>query len=98
PPRPPSIPTRRSSDLGEQEPKKFYQIWAPLPIGDRDKKKSDSLKRGQDLPREVGTMAEPHYWSITLPSGRPGRAIGLRYVPHARSEEHTSELQSRENL
>ena len=70
-------------EFGEQEPKKFYQIWAPLPIGDRDKKKSDSLKRGQDLPREVGTMAEPHYWSITLPNGRPGRAIGLRYVPHA---------------
>jgi two-component system sensor histidine kinase QseC len=28
-------------------------------------------------------MAIPKYWNLTLPNGRPGRAVGLRYVPHA---------------
>lgn len=28
-------------------------------------------------------MAQPRYWDLTLPNGRPGRAIGLHYVPHA---------------
>ena len=73
-------------EFREDKAEKFYQIWAPLPVDDDDApkmKRSDSLTRHQNLPRKVGTLKAPLYWALTLPNGRPGRAIGIHYVPHA---------------
>lgn len=70
-------------EFSEDEGKKFYQIWAPLAVGVKERQRSASLPEGEDLPRMVGTMESPRYENFKLPNGRPGRAIGLSYVPHA---------------
>lgn len=87
---------RYQPEYGKKEARRFYQLWSPLPPDKRSKQRSDSLLEDQDLPRVVGTMAEPHFWSLTLPNGRPGRAIGLRYVPHA--DRHDRERNFDPNL
>src|SRR5690606_40493719 len=97
PPRLPlrSFPTRRSSDLGHSR-----SLFAP-PL----------LQREADL-RPPGAD-DARVWAGERPPPRAARAVaalraratknGGRLAPHSgkslkRSEEHTSELQSRENL
>lgn len=42
--------------------------------------RSSSL--GEDsLPPQTGTLERPRIWNMTLPDGRPGRAIGIRFFP-----------------
>src|SRR5690606_41279325 len=65
-----SFPTRRSSDLREE------QRWLPFYSYGRDK---------------VGDMREKHWYMWPLVRVES-------YQQEGRSEEHTSELQSRENL
>ena len=55
----------------------FFQVWYP---NGKSIERSDSLKR-DDLPQRFGTLDQPEYWNLTLPNGRPGRGIGLRFVP-----------------
>ena len=39
--------------------------------------KSPSLGAGAELQRRTGAGGEPTFWSLTLPDGRPGRAVGI---------------------
>jgi len=60
--------------------KAFYQIWRD---DESIVKRSDSLL-SENLPVRYGKEHEPDYWSLTLPNGLPGRAIGVRYSPRVR--------------
>lgn len=62
----------------DQKPRDFFELWAPdgQPLA-----RSVSLPREANLPRVLGTPDRPRYWNLTLPTGRPGRAIGFRFTP-----------------
>lgn len=64
----------------------FFQAWYP---NGKTIHRSDSLKR-DDLPQRFGTMDQPVYWNLTLPNGRPGRGIGLRFVPQPDRKDRES--------
>jgi two-component system sensor histidine kinase QseC len=64
----------------------FFQAWYP---NGKTIHRSDSLKR-DDLPQRFGTLEQPAYWNLTLPNGRPGRGIGLRFVPQPDRKERES--------
>src|SRR5690606_41474987 len=84
PRRPHSFPTRRSSDLQATDSARFADGVAPhRPLG------AQGVETGCDIapPRRRGSVG------ITR-GGAPQEADH----PKTRSEEHTSELQSRENL
>src|SRR5690606_41997216 len=84
-----SFPTRRSSDLGGGG-----FSFMPLLVG---------YMMGSMLSRGGGVFSQPMVRTPTgysTPSGNQSFASnsGAGRVPATRSEEHTSELQSRENL
>src|SRR5690606_39417609 len=84
PSSPPSFPTRRSSDLRTQRPHHRIQ------------RREVVLHRVEDAQRpQRGTRTEPVDGQGRV--ARPVRGL-LVTVGSWRSEEHTSELQSRENL
>ncbi len=43
--------------------------------------RSDSLS-GRDLPLRAGSLKTPLYWDLDLPTGEPGRAIGIEFSPN----------------
>jgi signal transduction histidine kinase len=93
-------PDRYIHEFGAKNPVKFFEFWSPLPFRDEHGRKierSDSLK-GADLPRKVGTLDQPAFWNFQLPDGRPGRAIGIRYVPHADEWDRRRNFNARLNL
>lgn len=55
----------------------FFQLWradgAPV-------ERSRSLGAAK-LPRQAGPAHAPVFWNLTLPTGQPGRAVGLRFQP-----------------
>ena len=56
----------------------YFQLWRP---DGTTVKRSPSLKDG-DLPNRAGSSVKgPKCWNLRLPDGRPGRAIGIRFVP-----------------
>src|SRR5690606_39569281 len=90
-----SLPARRASDLGTalDVPSRASAAEAAVPRG---------FPGAFDTPQE-GVERIPFAWSIrvspTLREDRAHRlAVIVRLVAESRSEEHTSELQSRENL
>ena len=87
-------------EFDDEDPRKFFQFWSPLPFHhDRGNRieRSDSLEGG-DLPRNTGTLDAPEFWNFQLPDGRPGRAIGIRYVPHADAYDRRRNFNPRLNL
>src|SRR5690606_41508789 len=90
----PSSPTRRSSDL-------VGLLGAALDITDR-KRMEDALRLSEQrnaLALEVARLGAWTRWTRTPAGWRSTRARpGSAARRPARSEEHTSELQSRENL
>ena len=73
-------------EFDDESPTRFYQIWSTIPVGWRTwptTRRSDSLGEEDELPRFFGTLREPKYWNLTLPNGKPGRAIGLQFHPQA---------------
>ncbi|MEW6325419.1 MAG: ATP-binding protein [Nitrospirota bacterium] len=56
----------------------YFQVW-----GESGEviERSPSLEE-QDLPRRAGTLEAPLIWNLTLPDGRPGRAIGVAFLPY----------------
>jgi two-component system sensor histidine kinase QseC len=60
----------------------YFQLW--LPDGST-RKRSPSLV-SNDLPRRAGTINTPLFWNMILPDGRPGRAIGIHFVPQVDEE------------
>ena len=63
----------------------FFQVWHPK---GRTIERSGSLK-GKNLPKPetFGTLDKPVYWDLRLATGQRLRAIGLRFVPHADSND-----------
>lgn len=51
---------------------------------------SRSLGDGH-LPRRAGSIEKPETWNLDLPDGRRGRAIGIRFAPHAEDCEQSEE-------
>lgn len=47
--------------------------------------RSSGLKE-TELPQRLGTLAEPIFWDLTLPSGERGRAMGARAKVHPKVE------------
>jgi signal transduction histidine kinase len=61
----------------------FFQVWL------RDGSpfaRSPSLETA-DLPHRVGPENAPEFFDLTLPDGRPGRAVGIGFVPDANELE-----------
>src|SRR5690606_41212364 len=86
---PPSFPTRRSSDLGFEAPN------ATVRGG------SITVTHGSVIAREIGSPSAALTEIIVGPEGSIKAEMiypNVRCVVGQRSEEHTSELQSRENL
>src|SRR5690606_41063069 len=77
-----SFPTRRSSDL------RWFWHWDPafLRHGDEPTRQADSVRRYERARDAAAAITVP----TTLVRGQQSNVV--------RSEEHTSELQSRENL
>src|SRR5690606_41587357 len=93
-----SFPTRRSSDLPPVSwSKEAKESWNTLPpaiqnaVLKREKEFSDGIKQYADDAKKIREL-EPYF----APHRQSMAANGVNEVQ--RSEEHTSELQSRENL
>ena len=64
----------------DDKPRDFFQMWDE---SDRTIAQSESLRKRDNLPRRTGKLEKPERWSLTLPTGRPGRAIGFKFKPAA---------------
>src|SRR5690606_41824539 len=80
-----SFPTRRSSDLRPTSSQRYSKRWEQSPDG-----KQGPTRRRSRRVRLPATSYFVHSW--------PSRPSAAPSMFEARSEEHTSELQSRENL
>jgi two-component system, OmpR family, heavy metal sensor histidine kinase CusS len=60
----------------------YFQLW--LPDGSTQTR-SPSLA-DNDLPRRAGTINAPHFWDMQLLDGRPGRAVGIHFIPQVDDE------------
>lgn len=60
----------------------YFQVWSRA---DAVVAKSPSLGDA-GLPRPVPAIREPGFWNLTLPDGRPGRALGLNLAWDAGAE------------
>jgi len=56
-----------------------FQLWLP----DGTPWQSRPAAEGGRLPQLAGALDRPQFANLTLPDGRPGRAVGLRFVPPA---------------
>lgn len=61
----------------------FFQLWRAdgAPVA-----RSRSLGPAK-LPRRAGPANTPVFWNLTLPTGQPGRAVGLRFQPAGRDSK-----------
>lgn len=74
--------------LPEFEPQKrpeYFQFWL---ANGKPLERSHSLADA-DLPQRAGTVERPALWNLSLPNGRPGRAIGIQFVPQRETEDNT---------
>lgn len=77
------------ADLPEYRPSEraeYYQVWSP---GETVAARSASLE-GRDMARIAGPPAEPAYATVTLPNGRRGRLVGIRFTPRASDKDRES--------
>ncbi len=61
----------------DDEERDFFELWE---TNGTVIARSETLQKVH-LPREVGTLQKPKYWSFTLPNARPGRAVGFQFTP-----------------
>jgi signal transduction histidine kinase len=59
-------------------PRNFFEIWDEQGTSLR---RSLSLREAHLVPHEAGTAKKPEYVNLTLPNGRPGRAVAFAFVP-----------------
>ena len=71
----------------------YFQIWRP---DGTIVKRSPSLKDSELPNRVLAAVKDPPCWNLTLPDGRRGRAIGIRFVPQM--EEDARDQQSQLKL
>lgn len=53
----------------------FFQVW----LQDGSVLARSPSLGNHDLPLHLGSENEPLFWSLTLPDGRPGRAVGIGF-------------------
>lgn len=62
----------------ERKPRDFFQLWDAK---GGEVARSESLEHDGQLPHRTGSLQRPAQWNLTLPNGRPGRAIGFSFRP-----------------
>jgi two-component system sensor histidine kinase QseC len=63
----------------------FFQVWR---TDGSEVERSKSL-HGASLPLHYGTLQAPLFWSLDLPAGLAGRAVGLKFQPHTADDGTT---------
>jgi signal transduction histidine kinase len=61
----------------DDSPRDFFTLWR---ADGGQVAKSESLRR-RELPRPEGKFKGTRYWNLSLPNGRPGRAIAYSFEP-----------------
>jgi two-component system sensor histidine kinase QseC len=87
----------------EHKSRDYFQLWE---ASGREIARSESMPGGANLPRRAGKIDHPAEWNVTLPNGRPGRALGFAFKPkvtdpalHGREKElHLVVVSDREDL
>ncbi len=69
-------------DVGRE----FYEIWREDGVSVQ---RSESLATGHHLENRAGTFQKPAKWKLTLPNGKPGRALGVEFVPRGTDKAST---------
>ncbi|MHC4982979.1 MAG: sensor histidine kinase [Planctomycetota bacterium] len=80
------IDVRQLSDFKRAERPAYFQFRLK---GGGNLKRSPSLARG-DLPELSGTAGQAEITPVVLPDGRPGRAVGITFVPLGDGPENPS--------
>ena len=79
----------KTAPLKDGEPPLYFQFW----LADGTALHRSRNLGAAELPRFHGRGATPEYRAITLPNGRPARALGLRFAPRVDGGE-TLDLRS----
>lgn len=56
----------------------YFQVWDET---GRTVVRSPTLDDDERLPRRTGDLDDAETWNLTLPNGRPGRALGIQFKP-----------------
>lgn len=59
----------------------YYQLWLDEEVLARSRRLDDG-----DLPQIAGSLNLPKYLDAALPDGRPGRCVGISFLPHVEGE------------
>lgn len=67
----------RIVDFDDKTPTRYYQLWYPDGL---------TVQRSKFLPDrwikpQFGSFEQPRAWNTKLPDGKPGRAVGVTFVP-----------------
>lgn len=65
----------------------YFQIW----LADGTTLERSASLAGNDLPQRAGTIAQPAVWDLSLPDGRPGRALAIQFTPQLDEEDGPGE-------
>ncbi len=69
----------------------FFELWD----GEGGSLERSRSLRDAHLPPRHGSLEEPVFWNLTLPEGRAGRAVGIRFRPQE-SEDAPAKVSSTE--
>jgi two-component system sensor histidine kinase QseC len=80
-------------EIEKRADSEYFQIW--LENGEV-LRKSRSLKTF-NLPRRTGSLDKAEFWDLTLPDGRPGRAVGIHFM-YSNDEDKLSQVFSKQPI
>jgi two-component system sensor histidine kinase QseC len=80
-------------EIEKRTDSEYFQIW--MEKGDVFRK-SRSLKKF-NLPRRTGSLEKPEFWDLTLPDGRPGRAVGIHFI-YSSDDDNLSQVFSKQPI
>ena len=68
----------------DDEARDFFTLWDG---NDRVIARSEAVPKGTELPLRIGKIDKPQRWNLTLPNGKPGRAVGFRFKPRGEGRD-----------
>ena len=68
---------RRMPEFERADSGEYYQLW----LHDGSVLSKSRSLGDASLPPQCGTMDKPVFWNFDLPNGRPGRAVGVGFLP-----------------